>query len=200
MIDIMSGSIVAVLIFIASLFLGLKVGKKKGSTIEAGTGTDEIVFPLIDVNLFNRFSVTVKELKEKYPFTVPEPLVYSVIKKESDSLYKTKTNGEVIGDKNLSNKAFGFMQVRLPALLDTNARYGFSFSEEDLKNEITNLTVGIGYLSMCFEKAVSENAKDVVRLTFKKYNSGIGTKENALGGTGYSSIAINYYEIFNGLT
>jgi len=196
----MSASIIGIFVFVASLILGLKVGKAKtNKPNDDEIDFDVVGFPQIDIDLFRRFVDVVTSIKNVRSFSVPDSLIYSVIKKESDSLYKTKSNSDIIGDKNLRNKAFGFMQVRLPALLDVNVRYGFTFTENDLRNEVDNLTVGIGYLSMCYEKAIDEKAFDVVRLTFKKYNSGIGTKENAIGGTGYSSTAINFYEVFNNL-
>lgn len=141
-----------------------------------------------------RFGNEITTIKNIQGFIVLDSIVLAVIKMESGSLYKTKENAEITGDNNLRNKAFGYMQVRKPALLDVNARYGFSYTEQDLLSETVNLTVGIAYLNMCYIKAGEEHAEDVASLTMKKYNAGINIKVSSLRGSLY---ALNGKNIFN---
>lgn len=150
-------------------------------------------------NLTERFISEIKNIKLANNFVVPDSIILAVLKMESDDLYKTKNNSDIIGDVNLTNKAFGYMQVRKPALLDVNARYGFSYKENDLLSEHINLIVGIGYLNMCFIQSGVENANDIPSLTMKKYNAGIGTKEISLRGSFYALTGKNFYNEFNSL-
>ena len=78
----------------------------------------------------------------------------------------------VIGDKNLSNRAYGLMQVRKPALDDVNEYYNLDFSEKDLLDPRVNLEVGIAYFAMQRDKYKAKNLDEMIQ----GYNAGPGKK------------------------
>lgn len=57
-----------------------------------------------------------------------------------------------IGDKNLTDRAYGLMQVRRPALEDVNKFLRANYTENDLLDARTNMTVGTAYLYLRFKK------------------------------------------------
>ena len=69
----------------------------------------------------------------------------------------------VIGDKNLSNRAYGLMQVRKPALDDVNEYYNLDFSEKDLLDPRVNLEVGIAYFAMQRDKYKAKNLDEMIQ-------------------------------------
>lgn len=152
-----------------------------------------------DERMIDLFYSKIKNTINQYRYTVPAPLALAVFKQESAGLWRTKPNSEVFGDLNLTHIAIGYMQVRKPALIDVNKRYGYSYSEEDLKIESVNFVVGIGYLDYCHSVAISDGAINVSRNTLQKYNGGISRKENDLSGSIYAATVSQFFINFSGL-
>ena len=106
----------------------------------------------------------IKEYSQKYG--VDDKAVEGIVVAESNF------DPRVIGDKNLSNRAYGLMQVRKPALDDVNEYYNLDFSEKDLLDPRINLEVGIAYFAMQRDKY---KAKDLDAM-IQGYNAGPGKK------------------------
>lgn len=154
--------------------------------------------PILDIGFTDKFVPVIERVKNLYPYNVPMPLILGIIKQESGNLYRTKSNEQIIGDVSLTNKAYGYMQVRLPALTDVNNFFNVGLSIQDIKeSEENNLIAGIGYLQLCKNSAILQNAKDINKTTAQKYNAGVGTSENSLRGKQYASLVIDFRNNFN---
>ena len=67
---------------------------------------------------------------------IPSPFELALIQHES------RGDDKAIGDKNLSQKAYGCLQIRQPACDDINQRYGTNYRAEDcLGNRDLSLTI-----------------------------------------------------------
>ena len=99
---------------------------------------------------------------------------YKVDKSAVEGIVVAESNFDprVIGDKNLSNRAYGLMQVRKPALDDVNEYYNLDFSEKDLLDPRVNLEVGIAYFAMQRDKYKAKNLDEMIQ----GYNAGPGKK------------------------
>lgn len=154
--------------------------------------------PILDKGFTDKFIPVIERVKNLHPYNVPMPLILGIIKQESGNLYRTKRNDEVIGDELLTNKAYGYMQVRQPALTDVNNFFNVGLSIQDIKeSEENNLIAGIGYLQLCKNSAILQKAKDINKTTAQKYNAGVSTSENSLRGKQYASLVINFHNNFN---
>ena len=153
---------------------------------------------IIDEGFITKFIPLINKVKNSHPYNVPTPLILGIIKQESGILYRTKTNKEIIGDVLLTNKAYGYMQVRLPALTDVNNSFNLGLSIEDIqRDEENNLIAGIGYLQLCRNSAILQNANDVNKSTAQKYNAGVNTLEDSSRGRQYASAVIDFNNSFN---
>jgi len=123
-------------------------------------------------------------------------MILSIINSESNSLYLTKSNSEVIGD---DGKSIGYMQVSRYALIDVNKKYFLNFSFDDLYNEYENLVVGILYFNMCYESALKTSTLKPIWVAFKKYNGGIDETEFSYNNQAdsYANRTYNFYTELN---
>jgi len=89
----------------------------------------------------------------------------------------------ITGDRDLTNKAYGPMQIRKPALNDVNRIYNTSYTEEDLKDEDKNLAIGSMYLKALTGRYWNkygkrhDNANDYA---YAAYRHGPGVSANAV--------------------
>lgn len=187
--------IIVMIILSGGLFAVVANSASSSETKESNTNKN---FAFI-TDFSDRFKQEISTIKNVYGFDVPNSLILAVIRQESGSKVFTKQNKDVIGDLNLSSKAFGYMQVREPALIDVNMAFGTNFKESDLLNEQNNLIVGIAYLQLCYNRARLANTDNVVKLTLQKYNAGVGTKETSFRGKSYANSAFNFYQEFQGV-
>jgi len=169
------------------------------------TGTNSVMNSETKINnvggFTDKFLPIISSVKNAYPFDVPTPLILAIIKQESGNLFEHKQNSDILGDKLLTNKAYGFMQVRKPALQDVNNAFGLSLTEQDIKDdEQSNIVAGIGYLQLAQNAASLEGVENIVYSTAKKYNAGVGTKDNSFRGSVYASSVMGFYNFFNGVT
>lgn len=131
--------------------------------------------------------------------TVSKGEVLATIYHESKLKILSQSNGSIIGDKSLNNKAYGVMQVRYPALTDVNNNFGWDFTIHDLLDLKNNIAVGSAYLSLCKDQARRENPANYKTLMFKKYNAGIGTSIESERGELYSELSLKYLTQFNNI-
>lgn len=184
------GSLVVIFYFIAKG----TTAKPSFDTETRKDGTIKISNPKnIYEELANRFGESIDKIISDNNFIVTLSMVLGTIKNESSSLFKTKTNAQVMGD---NGNSYGYMQVSKPALSDVNYRYATLYQLSDLKDESTNLFCGIAYLNICYESAKSSGAKNPVQLAYKKYNGGNDETTNSLNvmASGY---AVKAYANFN---
>lgn len=165
--------------FVQTIFGIKQINTMSTTNIELRTKYKDIFQNIIDNYNYDNLTVNV---------------CLALIKKESGLSSLRKKNSEVIGDKTFQNKAYGYLQIRLPALTDTNSYYGYTYTEQDLQDsEIINFIVGFGYLSMLLKKAVEYNLPNPLEKTFTRYNSG------RYGTSHYGTLAMSYVQLFNNL-
>lgn len=105
-------------------------------------------------------------------------------------LQKGKQGFEIIGDVGLKNKAFGLMQIRKPALDDTNNYFHLGLTENDLLNDYNNINVGSHYLQICYLRASAKKSKDIRSLAVRMYNGGTSANDE-------NNISLQYLNNFN---
>ncbi len=78
---------------------------------------------------------------------MPTPLTLELI----EALIEVESQGHdgAIGDRALTNHAYGPLQIRLPVCLDVNRRYGTAYTPEEMLNDrIKSIVVCYLYLSI----------------------------------------------------
>lgn len=189
--------IVFVLLFIFFVVRGYSQSNK--SSFEVYTDKQGFIKIVNAKNLFeelyNRFAPEIVSSIERYNMEIPLSMVLAMIRQESSSLFKTKSNSQVIGD---DGKSIGYTQCTKYAVADFNKRYGTDFTFQDLKDEETNISIGSGYLNLCYESAIRSGSGNPVKLAFKKYNGGNDETENSLNlmASNYANSVYNWYKEF----
>ena len=115
---------------------------------------------------------------------ISSDLLKKRLDKESGSKHTDKYGKIKIGDKQLTNKAFGIAQVRKPALDDINANFGTKFTMDDLQDAGKNAEIGAMYLRLLRDKYAPKYApgKDADAYAFKAYATGPNLGKDTVAG------------------
>ena len=149
--------------------------------------------------IYDRFFSSIVYIHSLYNLSVPIALILAVIQRESNLLFKTKQNKDVLGD---DGHSIGYMQVSLPAIKDVNQNRNTDFVFNDLYNETKNLTIGSLYLDLCYQSALNDSPNEPLRIALKKYNGGRDetiTSRNSMADV-YSQKTISFYNKYVEIT
>ena len=149
--------------------------------------------------IYDRFFSSIVYIHSLYNLSVPIALILAVIQRESNLLFKTKQNKDVLGD---DGHSIGYMQVSLPAIKDVNQNRNTDFVFNDLYNESKNLTIGSLYLDLCYQTAINDSPNEPLRIALKKYNGGrdeTSTSKNSMADV-YSQKTISFYNKYAEIT
>lgn len=184
-----------IIIVVAVIILLILKVTKENSDIDNISDTDKKLSD-IDKDLYNYFYYDILTIINRFNLDIQLAQVLAVIKTESNSLFKTKANNEIIGD---DGNSIGFMQVSKYALKDVNNYYNLSYKFNDLYNYYENLVVGCLYLNLCYKSALNSNSRNAIWLSFKKYNGGIDETDNSINKSAinYANKTYNYYLEFS---
>ena len=112
-------------------------------------------------------------------YGIDPALAIAIAEKESNF------NIRAVGDKHLSNKAYGAFQMRKPALDEIYNRYGVRFTEQDMFDPAKAAQAGIMYMATQKDYYGARNNNDIARM----YNGGPkGTIKSATIGYGNSVV------------
>lgn len=175
------------------------VSNTKISTVKGNAEIIPVDYNSTEGQIYNRFFSSIVYIHSQYNLMVPIALILAVIQRESNLLFKTKQNKDVLGDDGYS---IGYMQVSLPAIKDVNKNLNFNFTFNDLYNEEKNLTIGSLYLDLCYRTALNDSPNEPLRIALKKYNGGrdeTSTSINSMADV-YSQKTIEFYNKFKEIT
>jgi len=136
-------------------FKRTKVNKAIVDTLRETLVTEGTLKPIVAASLMGLSSILGTDVKDFSKLNIDKepkkemtevravnvnPKLYSeiLIKAENDPVmhaiakHESRFDPKAVGDKHLTNHAYGLFQIRKPALIDVNERFGTSYKEEDL--------------------------------------------------------------------
>lgn len=134
------------------------------------------VFYNTQTKIYQRFYEQLENILNNYNLSLNIEMPLAVINTESNLLFQTKINKQIIGD---DGRSIGYMQASINAVKDVNTFFRTPFTFQNLYDEKFNLIIGTLYLDLCYRSAKNQNSKNPVRLAFKKYNGGIDETDNS---------------------
>jgi soluble lytic murein transglycosylase-like protein len=147
----------------------------------------------VEKTILKKFNDYVSQIILTYNLSINKNMVFAVIETESGSnVYKK--NNEIKG----FTGDYGYMQITFIAYQDTLQNYKniYNYSFNDVKeNSSVNILTGSLYLNLCYKQAIKEVGynETAIKLTFKKYNAGIGTKLDSTKSNSYMEKTYNNY-------
>jgi soluble lytic murein transglycosylase-like protein len=147
----------------------------------------------VENTIIKKFNDYVSQIILSYNLSLNKNMVFAIIETESGSnVYKK--NNEIKG----FTGDYGYMQITFIAYQDTLQNYKniYNYSFNDVKeNSSVNILTGSLYLNLCYKQAIKEvgNNETAIKLAFKKYNAGIGTKLESLKSNSYMEKTYNNY-------
>jgi hypothetical protein len=181
-----------IIIGIVAIFVIIYFYTKKNNNTLTETSSES---SLTDVEkaIIKKFNDYVSQIILTYSLSLNKNMIFAVIETESGSnIYRqNKDIKGLTGD-------FGYMQVTFIAYQDTLQNYKniYNYSFNDVKeNSSVNVLTGSLYLNLCYKEAIKEVGynETAIKLAFKKYNSGIGTKLNSTKSMSYMEKTYNNY-------
>ena len=121
---------------------------------------------------------------------IPFAIAMELANKESPHGQFDKNGNTIVGDKHLTNKAYGLAQVRITALKDVNRIYGTKFSMDDIKNDAEkNARVALMYFNAQRDQYGAEGVLQQLR----GYNGGPGAIDGSKPNANlYDKAMLNY--------
>lgn len=123
------------------------------------------------ISLWKRFAKTFKEEEGETPVVPPippapveKPIEIDTMNKLINAIIMVESGGldTAIGDKHLTHKAYGPMQIRQPAVIDVNNYLGTKYKAEDcLGNRELSIKIFKAYMEIyCTEKRLGRKVTD----------------------------------------
>lgn len=181
-----------VIIGIVAIIVIIYFYTKKNNNTLTETSSDNSLTD-VEKTILKKFNEYVSQIILTYNLSINKNMVFAVIETESGSLVY-KNNNEVRGNTG----DFGYMQITFIAYQDTLNNYKniYNYSFDDVKNNASvNILTGSLYLNLCYKQAIKEVGynETAIKLAFKKYNAGIGTKLNSTKSISYMEKTYNNY-------
>jgi len=180
-----------VIIGIVAIIVIIYFYTKKNNNTLTETSSDSLTD--IEKTILKKFNEYVSQIILTYNLEVNKNMVFAVIETESGAnVYKQ--NKDVRG----LTSDYGYMQITFIAYQDTLQNYKniYNYSFNDVKeNASVNILTGSLYLNLCYKQAIKEVGynETAIKLAFKKYNAGIGTKLNSTKSNSYMEKTYNNY-------
>ena len=181
-----------VIIGIVAIIVIIYFYMKKNNNVLTETSSENSLND-IEKTIIKKFNEYVSQIILSYNLEVNKNMVFAVIETESGSnVYKE--NKDVKG----LTSDYGYMQITFIAYQDTLNNYKniYNYSFEDVKNNASvNILTGSLYLNLCYKQAIKEVGynETAIKLAFKKYNAGVGTKLDSSKSISYSEKTYNNY-------